>query len=218
MQEFIDGTPASIVFVAASGRAIPLGVSRQFMGESVFGASGFRYCGNMLVSTGDAQLGDEVVGRACELAGHVADEFHLVGVNGIDFIVCEGVPCALEVNPRWSSSMELVERAYGVSVFGAHAAACASGGLPPFDVTEARRRGRASGKAVVFARTDLIAGDTQSWLGDSSVRDVPPPGERISAGDPVCTVFAEGVDGASCHTALVRRAERLYEEIAAWST
>ena len=28
----------------------------------------------------------------------------------------------IEINPRWSASMELVERAHGVSVFGVHAA------------------------------------------------------------------------------------------------
>ncbi len=32
-QERIDGVPASIVFVAAGGRAIPLGISRQLIGD-----------------------------------------------------------------------------------------------------------------------------------------------------------------------------------------
>jgi predicted ATP-grasp superfamily ATP-dependent carboligase len=117
------------------------------------------------------------------------------------------------VNPRWSASMELVERAYGVSVFGAHAAACTSGALPGFDFARARRGAGAYGKAIVFARRDVVAGDTRAWLADSTVRDVPHPGERIRAGRPVCTVFANGCDAAGCHAALVRRAERIYEEL-----
>ena len=47
-QERIDGVPASIVFVAARGRAVPLGISRQLIGDAAFGASGYRYCGNVL--------------------------------------------------------------------------------------------------------------------------------------------------------------------------
>ena len=49
LQEFIDGIPGSVVFVAAEGRGVALGTSRQLVGESVFGASGFRYCGNILI-------------------------------------------------------------------------------------------------------------------------------------------------------------------------
>jgi predicted ATP-grasp superfamily ATP-dependent carboligase len=208
-----------VVFVAAAGRAVVLGVSRQLVGEAAFGASDFRYCGSVLAPAGDAQLGDDaaLLPAAAALAGAAADAFGLVGVNGVDFLADGGVPRAVEVNPRYSASMELVERAYGVSVFGAHAAACAGGELPAFDVAAARRaQGAAVGKAVVFARRAARAGDTRPWLDDPSVRDVPRPGEPIAAGAPVCTVFAEGADGAACHAALVRRAERVYAALGAW--
>ncbi len=140
----------------------------------------------------------------------------MVGLNGIDFVARDGVPYAIEVNPRWCASMELVERAYGLSVFGAHAAACANGVLPEFDLVRARRGAAAVGKAVVFARRDVAVGDTREWLADASVRDVPHPGERIPAGGAVCTVFADGRETASCHAALVRRAERVYAELDVW--
>jgi predicted ATP-grasp superfamily ATP-dependent carboligase len=106
--------------------------------------------------------------------------------------------------------MELVERAYGLSMFGIHAAACAARTLPEFDVAQARRLGRTAGKAVVFARSDVRVGDTEPWLDDLSVRDVPRPGERIAAGHPVCTVLAHGRDSAACYRALVERAARIY--------
>ena len=106
-----------------------------------------------------------LVDRAGALARAVAEEFGVVGVNGIDFVARDGVPYAIEVNPRWCASMELVERAYGLSVFGAHAAACADGVLPEFDLARARRGAAAVGKAVVFARRDVAVGDTREWLG-----------------------------------------------------
>ena len=223
-QELVDGTPGSVVFVAAGGRAVPLGVSRQLVGEHAFGAAGYRYCGSILAAAGDAQFprDEALVDAACALARAVAEEFGVVGVNGIDFVARDGVPYAIEVNPRWSASMELVERAYGLSVFGAHAAACVAGALPEFDLARARRAGGAAGKAVVFARRDVVAGDTRAWLrGDAAgaaatVRDIPHPGERIRAGRPVCTVFAAGPDAAACHDALVRRAELVYADLDAW--
>jgi len=215
LQELVDGTPGSVVFVAAGGRAVPFGVSRQLVGDDAFGAAGYRYCGNILEPAGDAALVD----RACTLARTAAEEFGLVGVNGIDFVARAGVPYAIEVNPRWSASMELVERAYGFPVFEAHAAACAAGELTEFDLGPAQRRAGAVGKAVVFARRDVVAGNTREWLpGDAvpSVRDVPHQGERIRAGRAVCTVFAAGRDAIECYAALVRRADRVYAELAAW--
>jgi uncharacterized protein len=229
LQEFVEGTPGSVVFVAAGGRAVPLGLTRQLVGESAFGATGYRYCGNILEAAGDGGPWEiALVDRACALARVVSEEFGLVGVNGIDFIAREGVPYAIEVNPRWSASMELVERACGLSVFGVHAAACAGGALPTFDLAEARRGASHIGKAVVFARRHVVIGDTRAWLAYPAspalpadevgqIRDVPHPGEKIAAGRPVCTVFAEGRDAASCHAALVQRAERVYADLAAWT-
>jgi hypothetical protein len=218
LQEFVDGTAGSVAFVAAGGRVVLLGVSRQLVGEHAFGARRYRYCGSILGPAGDPQFArdEALVEAASVLARAVAEEFGVVGVNGIDFIARDGIPCAIEVNPRWCTSMELVERAFGLSIFGAHASACTIGALPEFDFGRARSGANAVGKAVVFARQDVAIGDTRSWLPDPTVRDVPRPGERISAGQPVCTVFAVGRDGAACYGALVARAERVYAELAAW--
>lgn len=195
-QELVSGVPASIVFVAAGGRAVPLGLSRQLIGDAALGASGYRYCGNVLTSADDDVLTGRVVETASALAQCATEEFGLIGLNGIDFIVRDEVPYPIEINPRWCASMELVERRDGVSMFGVHAAACADGTLPAFDLVRARRGGLVIGKAIVFAPSDVVAGDTQAWLGDENVRDVPKPGERIAAGQPICTVFAqaEGID------------------------
>jgi len=157
-----------------------------------------------------------VVRAACELSAAIADAFGLIGANGVDFIACDGMAYPIEVNPRWCGSMELVERAYGVSIFEAHAEACAAGRLPRFDLAQARHGTGAVGKAIVFAREDVTIGDTDAWLTDDTVHDVPHAAERIAAGRPVCTVYAGGADAAACYAALVARAERVYAELAAW--
>jgi predicted ATP-grasp superfamily ATP-dependent carboligase len=210
LEERIDGIDGSISFVAAAGKIVPLAVCRQLIGDSAFGASGYRYCGSIL------ERWDAVVTRrAIALAQAVAQEFGLVGVNGIDFVAREDEPVAIEVNPRWSASMELVERAHDVSVFGAHADACERGALPTDDFLTRQLTG-AIGKAVVYARRHVWAGDTREWLQDGSVRDVPHPGERILAGHPVCTVFASGIDAAACHAALVTKAGDIYQRLSEW--
>ena len=225
LQERVEGTPGSVVFVAAGGRAVTLGVFRQLIGEQVFGTGGYRYCGNIL-QTKDSEDGDGVfINKACELSTAVAEEFDLIGVNGIDFVDRGGLLYPVEVNPRWCASMELVERAYGLSVFEAHAEASRTGTLPEFDLIQARGHKGAFGKAVVFATRDVTVGDTRVWLDEAvregkapRMRDIPRPGERIRAGRPVCTVFATGRDDKACHQALRQRARQVYAELATWET
>ena len=222
LQEFINGPAGSVVFVAAGGRAVPIGVSRLLVGEPAFGAEGFEYCGNILTvaprdNAPEFSRDEALVEAAGALAQAVVDEFGLVGVNGIDFIARGVEPCAIEVNPRWCASMELVERAYGLSVFEAHASACAFGRLPDFDLVRARRGAAAAGKAIIYARHDVTVGDTRTWLTKhESIRDIPRPGASISSGRPVCTILADAPDTAACHAALLESASRLYAQLEAW--
>jgi len=207
LQQRVTGVPGSIVFAADGQSAVPLGVSRALAGDASFGdvAGGFRYCGSMLVAPEEP-----LFGRACRLAATVTAAFGLVGVNGIDFVARRAVPYAVEVNPRYCASMELVERARGISIFDVHARACA-GELP--DLEHTRPAADVVGKAIVYAREDVVPEGTARWLADDDVRDVPAPGEGIARGHPICTVFARGRSVTSCGAALAARARTVYRSL-----
>ena len=215
LQERISGVAGSIVFAADGRRAVPLGLSRILAGETAFGADGFRYSGNILGSAGDPQFpaDDRLLERATHLAQSVTRAFGLMGVNGVDFIARRGMPYAIEVNPRYTAAMELVERAYGLSVFDLHVRAC-RGDLPAFDLAAARRRAPgAVGKAIVYARRPTALGDTRPWLADPDVRDISPPGTTFAPREPICTIFARQGKASACFAALARRAAQLYREV-----
>ena len=111
LQSRIAGVPGSIVFAADGRHAVPLGITRQLVGDPAFGAHGFRYCGSLLGGHALFERHAEVAAAARALAHAVTEEFGLVGLNGLDFIAHDGIPYPIEVNPRYSASMELVERA-----------------------------------------------------------------------------------------------------------
>ncbi len=205
LQQRIAGTPGSIVFLADGRRALALALSRQIVGERAFGASGFRYCGSLM---GGRLFETEaaLLGRASAMADAVTRDFGLVGLNGIDFIARAGVPWPIEVNPRYSGSMELLERGAGTSLFALHAGACA-GRLPEAPPRPARG---VLGKAVVFARREVTLRETRGWLGDPAIADVPHPGERIPRGRPICTIFASGSNAGACLRALGSKAGAIY--------
>ncbi len=210
LQSPIAGVPGSIVFVADGRHAVPLGISRQLVGDAAFGARGFRYCGSLLGGGGNVALFErsaEIAAAARALAQAVTEEFGLVGLNGLDFIAHDGIPYPIEVNPRYSASMELVERAASLSVFGVHARAF-DGALP----AEPPPSRSVAGKAVIFARRPVKLGGTDDWP-SHGVADVPHPGEEIGRGHPICTVFAEARDADECHRRLVKEATRVYRAV-----
>ena len=216
LEEFIDGAPASIVFVAKGGRAVPLGISRQMAGDGAFGAAGFQYCGSILSHPSDLfDRGLAAAATAHEIAMAVARDYSLVGLNNVDFIARRADAYPVEVNPRWSASVELIERAHGFSMFGLHADACSRGTLPDDRMPLCARR--AVGKAIVFAREDLMARYTHRWLLWRDVADVPRPQTFIRRGQPICTIFAEATTADECYAALRRRAERVYADVSTWA-
>jgi predicted ATP-grasp superfamily ATP-dependent carboligase len=212
LQQRLPGRAASVLFAADGERAIVLGVTRQLIGERRFGSRGFRYCGSLLAPPEDPDWGasSPLAESGTLLAAVLTRAFGLVGVNGVDVMVHRGQVIPIEINPRHTAAMELLERRDGLSIFHTHVAACTgelSALIKPASVSAA------AGKAIVFARRDVVTPSAGRWLADSDVRDVPASGTRVRKGAPICTVFAIAKTVKECFAQLARRAERIYEEL-----
>jgi uncharacterized protein len=216
LQEYIPGLPCSASFVANGREAVVIGLTEQLIGLPAFGACGFRYCGNLLpiAAARDSSIDEQIVNQAQHIATLLTREFMLVGVNGFDFILTGSQVCVTEVNPRYSASMELIERAYGLSIFDLHVRAVTREELPDFSLARIAREGsrRFFGKAILFAEKDALAPEIARWQ-ERGIRDVPHPGENLMKGKPVCTLLAHGPDRDSCFARLVNKAEAIIGEI-----
>lgn len=142
-QRYIAGTPCSAVYVAAAGRAALLGVTRQLVGTAWCGASGFRYSG----SIGPWPVSSAITESFARIGSCLAESFGLRGLFGVDAIVENEIVWPVEVNPRYTASIEVLERALGFHAVGMHVDACRHARLPAADagpVTTGARRGRAT--------------------------------------------------------------------------
>lgn len=246
LQEYIQGTACSASFVANGRECVVLGLTEQLIGRREFGARGFHYCGNILPLALPPQPsptrgeGEDLLAQVRQIATGLTREFGLVGVNGLDFVLNDGQVVPLEVNPRYSASMELIEWAYGLSIFDLHVRAIMQGDLPEFDLATAALTpaplsqtglgllkpgfsrptggrgagggGRFYGKAILYAERDGRAPDTEDWP-ERGIRDVPFPGESLTQGKPVCTVLASEPTRDACFASLVAQAQALTGEI-----
>lgn len=145
LQRRIRGRPVSLAFLSDGRSGRLLAATEMLVGWSAVGAEGFTYCGSLLrVGGGDpsapppppaGEVPWETARRAVE---HLSAVFGLRGLNGLDAVLDGDTLWPVEVNPRWTASMELLEPGpwdgdpSGPTLFELHRRAC-GGDLPGDD-------------------------------------------------------------------------------------
>lgn len=209
-QRRIVGAAWSANYLVAVDGGRLVAASRQLTGEPWCQARPFAYCGSVGVPL------DVVPSGLCRQFESLAPALAgcgLRGAVGVDGVVDEtGTLWVVEVNPRPTASLELVERATGLSIAAAHVAAC-GGPLP--DGGTAAADGLRHAKAVVHvprqlpvdaALVDRLCRLRRDWsapAGHPGVADIPRPGGTVPGGGPLCTVFA-AADSAAAVVATLR--------------
>jgi predicted ATP-grasp superfamily ATP-dependent carboligase len=199
----VTGVPCSGVFLGNGYFGECLGLTRQLIGEDWLGARDFQYAGSL----GPITIAGAAVAAVRRIGHELAKCFGLIGLFGIDFIIDGERVWTIEVNPRYTASVEIVERAAG-NIFTAHAIVCMQVGTSAVTTLPNERALSRStiqtqsihGKAILFAKRPVnISAEFAEWaLGESetmpwpNVADVSAAGTSIAAGRPVITVFANG--------------------------
>ncbi len=200
-QERIPGPSYSALYLGSLGRAALIGISRQLLG---LGGQPFAYRGGI----GPVRLPRSFEAQLARIGDRLADEFRLIGLFGVDFIAHAGRAWVLELNPRYTASVEILELASRSPLLLEHGRVCdidmsGEGGTGVEDC-----RGepcRIVGKRILYATRRLTAPDLsiQPFVKDDPYRvpeiaDVPDEGTEIEIGEPVLTVFAEGNRPGDC--------------------
>ncbi|MEM2866484.1 MAG: ATP-grasp domain-containing protein [Candidatus Hadarchaeales archaeon] len=176
VQKYVPGRNASASLLCGRGEAVCLTVNEQLIGEAPLGAPGpFSYCGGVVPLGGGRE-----VEKVVECVEALCSELGLVGSNGVDFVLREGEPWVVEVNPRFQGTLEQVEGVLGINLVEEHLRWCGGGG---------GEYGEAKGcsvKLVLYARKETTAPDLRRFPG---VVDLPWRGQRVGEGQPVCSVL-----------------------------
>jgi predicted ATP-grasp superfamily ATP-dependent carboligase len=207
LQEFIEGESCAAVYVGDESGARLLGVTRQLTGERWLHARTFAYCG----SIGPLPVGPGLRATLEHLGEILVKGSGLRGLFGVDLIVNNAGPWVVEVNPRYTASVEVLEYALGIAAVDLHRRV--------FEPAAGRgEKGLADivGKAILFARAPLTFpadGSGQPPGTDPrqlpELADIPPAGQRIEVGQPVLTFFARGDSPADCRGRLQKMAADL---------
>lgn len=219
-QQYVEGDSHSGVFVADGAGCHLLGVTRQLIGTHWLHAAEFRYCGS--IGPLDLSDGERI---AWQRLGNVVMKFaRLRGLFGIDAIVRDSVPWPVELNPRYTASVEVLEYGLGIRAIELHRNACegqraaqSPKALAPANPHMSMRA--TIGKAIWFAPRDLTVPSDGPWEAViqkprplkelPEFADIPPSGQQIAKGRPVVTLFARADSVEECERKLCEIAESL---------
>lgn len=212
-------------FILSPRSARMIGLSHQLVGQSWCHAAPHAYCGSIHVPL--TSIPATTHHQLTRLGLVLSQEFGLVGAVGVDLVVDpEGNVMVIEVNPRPTASMEIIERANGVSIAKEHLFACGFSATRPgafHQPSPAHARteewGRYWSKAVLFARHDIpiqaalhdeLLCQCRAWSkvngsGWAAIADVPTLGQTIPFTRPAMTIFACGNTAAASYAQLTDR-------------
>lgn len=179
VQQFLEGTPASVSLLSTKNESMAIAVNEQLIGIPWLSKLPFAYCGNI------TPFRTEYAEEMEKLAEELVLELGLLGSNGVDFMVTEQGPVVLEVNPRFQGSLDTVEKATGINLFEAHVN-CFKGELPE------------KPEAKLFAARGVIYSDRELFIDRRLMEvilreksaDVPPQETVIEPDWPLTSLFA----------------------------
>ncbi|MEO1990603.1 MAG: ATP-grasp domain-containing protein [Pirellulales bacterium] len=223
-QKRIFGTPYAASFIMHHGQANILGISQQLLGYSQNSHFPFAYHGSLTLQEDDVPPKLRQITQKC--GALLAQQCGLLGAVGADFVVDQnGEPWMIEVNPRFTASMELHERTTQQSIVGQHLDACRK------DPRLARMQGGSPHhqnwiKTVLYTTSSFLVDKRihaiwknyqERWStvdgGYPALADIPIVDQTIRKGSPILTLFAKGCCPTEAITNLQQRLSALREHM-----
>lgn len=208
-QRYVAGQPMSATFIASGSNVCVLGFNELIVRP--FGARPFVYCG----AIGPVPLHAGVVAEVSRAVRLLATEFSICGLGSLDFMLDGETVSLLELNPRPPASMALYAHHLPHGVMAAHVRACLGAELPSLAAAPKLVRGT----EIVFARHSFALDDAAAACLARWPRghDLPWAAASFDAGDPVCSVSAEGATAGHVRTQLTERREALLNTLETWT-
>jgi len=206
-QAWIEGNVCSAAYVSDGQRVELMGVSEMLVGTNWLGGSDFKYCGSLTRQCSDEERAQwKFIGEA------LGREFGLIGSFGVDAVLQDSsapIVVPIEVNPRYTASMELFETD-SYSVVQHHVQAYHGGPVAIPSVGETIRA-----KCIVYATESIEFPQNYALLQQPGIElaDIP-QSQVIEAGHPILTMLAESRSREELIESLKIASERIRDQLA----
>ena len=189
LQEYVKGINLSSSLLATGTEAKTITHTRFLTMNDFEKNNSFIYVGNILPLTEKSILTktkdiNNIKDEMNTTTEKLANEFNLIGSNGIDYILNENGLYVIEINPRLQGTFECMEKAYDINMLEAHIKAC-QGEI--MKISEAKRYAY---KKIIYSPTRM----KYSKIGLNNIYDLPHIGSITEKDEPLLTIIDSDTD------------------------
>ncbi len=214
-QKRLPGETIGVTFLSSEFGSTLVGATAAWIPDSKLPGMNYVYCG----SYGPVELTDKQLLKLQHFARTTGNESGLLGLWQADFLRYDGELTLLEINPRWSASMDILEVCLDAGLVEMHHACInmtVSHAIFSKYSNDCIRVSKSTvtvmlGKMIVYANDSFNVTQSQSdewwskrWscdlgslLNGCQFADIPCAGTAIAKGDPILTVLTTGCSSES---------------------
>jgi uncharacterized protein len=201
IQERLPGVSIGVTFLSSEFGSVVIGATVAWQDKEL--DVPYKYTG----SYGPIGLSQPNMDRLESFAELAQRDSQIKGLWQADFLIHDGELTLLEINPRWSASMDILNDCLGLPLVRLHVdcLGCTLNEATLHEIEAGRRLAptpRLLGKRIIYADRPFVVTSEQSeywwskrWIADSNWKgskvgfaDIPFAGMELRAGDPVLTI------------------------------
>ena len=184
VQKYIPGPTLGAACISNGIETRVLGITRHLRMTRRLGVTRFQYCG----SVGPLRVADSLSMAISTMASEIAHRCGIVGLFGLDFKVRNNQIWLLEINPRFTASMDLLSNGTGANLIQQHIDACLNKPLIP--IQHSKKLSAIETRAILFAKSPTrFTPICNQW---DFIADIPDHNATLEVGNPICSVYGRG--------------------------
>lgn len=197
LQEYVNGISLSSSLLATKSDAKTIMNTRLLTAHDFGITNSFVYIGNILPLTSKSILSEventnEINDNMNNITEKLANNFNLIGSNGVDYILNENGLYVIEINPRLQGTFECMEMSLGINMLDAHIKACQG------NLIEVPKPKCYSYKKIIYSPTRM----KYEKIDLDNIYDLPHIGSITEKSQPLLTIIDKDSDF-----------EKLYEKV-----
>ncbi|MBD3196386.1 MAG: ATP-grasp domain-containing protein [Candidatus Lokiarchaeota archaeon] len=207
IQEFIQGNPISSTIISNGEESELISINRQIIGLAFLNPpKNFMYCGNVVPS----YIREDLKETITEISIKLTHKLGLKGINGFDFVVRDGNPYLMEINPRIPGSIRASEEAFNLNLLDLHVKSFRDNSWPEIrnSIRNSERKNYAT-KLIFFAPKRITPKEVKQINNLEFVHDKTISTNYIEKDSPVCSILYNNKTFANSYFGALKIADKI---------
>ncbi|MHA1149869.1 MAG: ATP-grasp domain-containing protein [Promethearchaeota archaeon] len=207
IQEYLEGIPVSCTIISNGKESDVVSINRQIIGERLLNSpKEFMYCGNVVPADLLSSHSEKII----KISLFLAKKLGLKGLNGFDYVVKNGEPFLMEINPRIPGSIRASETAYDLNLLDLHIKSFDQNSWNEISAIITNKAQKCFATKLILFAPKIVPPQILRKINEIKyIHDKSEPTKELSKGEPICTILFKGKNFSDSYFGALKVAEKI---------